>query len=163
MVRTGQPVWELKGITKQFPGVKANDDVSLSIYPGEVHGLMGANGSGKSTLIKIFSGVYHPEAGEILLNGTPIKMESPVVAREHGIATVFQEFSLVPSLTVKENIFLGRLITQSKTKFVDWNAIREEAHRILQRLEIDIDPDTEVAELPVAGQQFVEIAKAFAP
>ena len=162
MVRTGQPVWELKGITKQFPGVKANDDVSLSIYPGEVHGLMGANGSGKSTLIKIFSGVYHPEAGEILLNGTPIKMESPVVAREHGIATVFQEFSLVPSLTVKENIFLGRLITQGKTKFIDWNAIREEAHGILQRLEIDIDPDTEVAELPVAGQQFVEIAKAFA-
>jgi ABC-type sugar transport system ATPase subunit len=162
MVRTGRPVWELKGITKQFPGVKANDDVSLSIYPGEVHGLMGANGSGKSTLIKIFSGVYHPEAGEILQNGTPIKMESPVVAREHGIATVFQEFSLVPSLTVKENIFLGRLITQSKTKFVDWNAIHEEAYRILHRLEIDIDPDTEVADLPVAGQQFVEIAKAFA-
>ncbi len=162
MDRTGQPVWELKGITKQFPGVKANDDVSLSIYPGEVHGLMGANGSGKSTLIKIFSGVYHPEAGEILLNGKPIKMESPIVAREHGIATVFQEFSLVPSLTVKENIFLGRLITQRKTKFVDWNAIYEAANRILRRLEIDIDPDTEVADLPVAGQQFVEIAKAFA-
>ncbi len=162
MDRAGQPVWELKGITKQFPGVKANDDVSLSIYPGEVHGLMGANGSGKSTLIKIFSGVYHPEAGEILLNGKPIKMESPIVAREHGIATVFQEFSLVPSLTVKENIFLGRLITQRKTKFVDWNAIYEAANRILRRLEIDIDPDTEVADLPVAGQQFVEIAKAFA-
>ncbi len=162
MDRTGQPVWELKGITKQFPGVKANDDVSLSIYPGEVHGLMGANGSGKSTLIKIFSGVYHPEAGEILLNGHSIKMESPIVAREHGIATVFQEFSLVPSLTVKENIFLGRLITQRKTNFVDWNAIYEAAKRILRRLEIDIDPDTEVAHLPVAGQQFVEIAKAFA-
>ena len=162
MGRTGQPVWELKGITKQFPGVKANDDVSLSIYPGEVHGLMGANGSGKSTLIKIFSGVYHPEAGEILLNGRPIKMESPIVAREHGIATVFQEFSLVPSLTVKENIFLGRLITRGNTRFVDWTAIYEAANRILRRLEIDIDPDTEVADLPVAGQQFVEIAKAFA-
>jgi len=162
MVRSGQPVWELQGITKQFPGVKANDDVSLSIYPGEIHGLMGANGSGKSTLIKIFSGVYHPEAGEILLNGKPIKMESPVVARKHGIATVFQEFSLVPSLTVKENIFLGRLITKPQTKFVDWNAIYEAANRILRRLEIDIDPDTEVADLPVAGQQFVEIAKAFA-
>lgn len=160
--RNGSPVWELIGITKQFPGVKANDNVSLSIYPGEIHGLLGANGSGKSTLIKIFSGVYHPEAGEIRLKGRPVKMDNPVVARAHGIATVFQEFSLVPSLTVKENIFLGRLPVKGKSRVVCWDEMGKEALRILGNLEIDINPDEEVRNLSVSGQQLVEIAKAFA-
>jgi ABC-type sugar transport system ATPase subunit len=162
MHRSGEPVWELVGITKTFPGVKANDNVSLSIYPGEIHALLGANGCGKTTLIKIFSGVYQPDAGTILLKGKPVKMDTPTVARSHGIATVFQEFSLVPSLTVKENIFLGRLPTRDNSRVVCWNTMRDEATRILSSLEIEIDPDEEVGNLSVSGQQLVEIAKAFA-
>ena len=162
MVRSGKPVWELIGITKYFPGVKANDNVSLSIYPGEIHALLGANGCGKTTLIKIFSGVYQPDAGTILLKGKPVKMATPTVARSYGIATVFQEFSLVPSLTVKENIFLGRLPIRDKSRVVCWNTIRKEAARILESLEIAIDPDEEVGNLSVSGRQMVEIAKAFA-
>lgn len=162
MHRSGNPVWELVGITKSFPGVKANDNVSLSIYPGEIHALLGANGCGKTTLIKIFSGVYQPDAGTILRGGKPVKMETPTVARSHGIATVFQEFSLVSSLTVKENIFLGRLPIGGKSRTVRWSIMREEAARILESLEIEIDPDEEVGNLSVSGQQLVEIAKAFA-
>ncbi len=158
----GKPVWKLVGIIKNFPGVKANDDVSLSLYPGEIHGLLGANGCGKTTLTKIFSGVHQPDAGTILLNDKPIKMDTPTVARAHGIATVFQEFSLVPSLTVKENIFLGRLPIKKKGRMVCWNTMRNEAARILESLEIEIDPDEEVGNLSVSGQQLVEIAKAFA-
>lgn len=158
----GKPIWELRGITKSFPGVKANDNLSLAIYPGEINALLGANGCGKTTLIKIFSGVYQPDAGTILLKGKPVKMDTPTVARSHGIATVFQEFSLVSSLTVKENIFLGRLPIKDKSRIVCWNDMRDEAARILQSLEIEIDPDEEVGNLSVSGQQLVEIAKAFA-
>ena len=162
MHRSGKPVWELNGITKSFPGVKANDEVSLSIYPGEIHALLGANGCGKTTLIKIFSGVHQPDAGTILLEGRPVKMETPTVARSYGIATVFQEFSLVSSLTVKENIFLGRLPVRDKSRIVHWNTMRDEATRLLESLEIKIDPDEEVENLSVSSQQLVEIAKAFA-
>jgi ribose transport system ATP-binding protein len=162
MVRSGKPVWELIGITKYFPGVKANDNVSLSIYPGEIHALLGANGCGKTTLIKIFSGVYQPDAGTILLKGKPVKMATPTVARSYGIATVFQEFSLVPSLTVKENIFLGHLPVRDKSRIVCWNTMHKEAARILKSLEIAIDPDEEVDQLSASGRQMVEIAKAFA-
>jgi ABC-type sugar transport system ATPase subunit len=162
MLHSGKPVWELKGITKSFPGVKANDGVSLSIYPGEIHALLGANGCGKTTLIKIFSGVHQPDAGTILLEGLPVKLETPTVARSHGIATVFQEFSLVSSLTVKENIFLGRLPVRGKSRIVRWNTMRDEAARLLESLDIKIDPDEEVGNLSISGQQLVEIAKAFA-
>ena len=162
MVRSGKPVWELVGITKYFPGVKANDNVSLSIYPGEIHALLGANGCGKTTLIKIFSGVYQPDAGTILLKGKPVKMSTPTVARSYGIATVFQEFSLVPSLTVKENIFLGRLPIKGRSRVVCWNTMQKEADRILESLEIAIDSNKEVGHLSVSGRQMVEIAKAFA-
>ncbi|CAB1061616.1 ABC transporter, ATP-binding protein (cluster 2, ribose/xylose/arabinose/galactose) / ABC transporter, ATP-binding protein (cluster 2, ribose/xylose/arabinose/galactose) [Olavius sp. associated proteobacterium Delta 1] len=162
MQRSGKPVWELTRITKSFPGVKANDNVSLAIYPGEIHALLGANGCGKTTLIKIFSGVYQPDAGTILLAGKPVKIETPTVARSHGIATVFQEFSLVSSLTVMENIFLGRQPVRDKSRIVRWNIMRHAATRILESLEIEIDPDQEVGTLSVSGQQLVEIAKAFA-
>ncbi len=162
MYRSGKPVWELIGITKSFPGVKANDNVSLSIYTGEIHALLGPNGCGKTTLIKIFSGVYQPDVGTILSKGKPVKMDTPTVARSYGIATVFQEFSLVPSLTVKENIFLGRLPIRDKSRVVCWNTMRDEAARILDSLEIEIDSDEEVGNLSVSGQQLVEIAKAFA-
>ena len=154
------PVWQLVGITKDFPGVRANDDVSLKLYPGTIHGLLGGNGSGKSTLIKILSGVHHPDAGEIRLKGRPVSLHNPIVARNYGIATVFQEFSLVPTLTVAENIFLGRLPTRSHTRTVDWRAMQEGTVRTLASLEIHIDPEAVVGELSVAEQQLIEIAKA---
>ncbi|MEE9249858.1 MAG: sugar ABC transporter ATP-binding protein [Alphaproteobacteria bacterium] len=157
-----KPVWELIGITKDFPGVRANDNVSLKLHPGVIHGLLGGNGSGKSTLIKILSGAHQPDAGEIRLRGKPVTLDNPIVARNFGIATVFQEFSLVPTLTVAENIYLGHLPTRSATGTVDWKSMREGAVRTLASLEIHIDPDAVVGALSVAEQQLVEIAKAIA-
>lgn len=157
-----KPVWELAGITKDFPGVRANDNVSLKLHAGVIHGLLGGNGSGKSTLIKTLSGAHQPDAGEIRLRGKPVTLDNPIVARNYGIATVFQEFSLVPTLTVAENIYLGRLPTRSATGTVDWKSMREGAVRTLASLEIHIDPDAVVGALSVAEQQLVEIAKAIA-
>src|SRR5690349_9283504 len=99
-----QPLWRLQGITKQFPGVRANDDVCISLNAGEIHGLLGENGCGKSTLIKILSGVQQPDSGTICHLGEPVTFANPAAARAAGIATVYQEFSLIPHLTVAENI-----------------------------------------------------------
>src|SRR5690349_7419489 len=103
-----RPAWELADIVKRYPGVVANDHVSIRLYPGETHGLMGENGSGKSTLIKVLSGAHRPASSRILRRGEPVALASPIAAREAGVATVFQEFSLVPTLTVAENVHLGR-------------------------------------------------------
>jgi ribose transport system ATP-binding protein len=154
------PAWELRSIVKRFPGVVANDGVSLSINTGEIHGLLGENGCGKSTLIKILCGVHQPDDGQILRRGEPIAFEGPIAARKAGIATVFQEFSLVPSLTVAENIYLGQ--TPKRGLSVDWKAMRKGAAAMLARMEVAIDPDKMVGALSVAEQQLVEIAKALA-
>ena len=154
------PIWELKEITKTFPGVIANDSVSIRLYPGEIHGLMGENGCGKSTLIKTLSGAHQPDGGRILRHGRAVTLDNPIVARSHGVATVFQEFSVVPTLTVAENIFLGRLPMHRGQ--VDWRAMRDGAVATLNRMEIDIAPDAVVGDLSVAEQQLVEIAKAIA-
>jgi ABC-type sugar transport system ATPase subunit len=157
---TQVPLWELRAVTKAFPGVVANNNVSLALYDGEVHGLLGENGSGKSTLIKIISGAHQPDSGTILKKGVPISISSPAAARAHGIATVFQEFSIVPTLTVAENIFLGRLPLRGHR--VDWVAMRQRAEQILTRMHVKIDPQAIVSTLSVAQQQLVEIAKALA-
>ena len=102
------PLLELRGITKAFPGVQALDDVSLGVQAGEVHMLLGENGAGKSTLMKILCGAYRADAGEILVDGEPVRLRSPADARKLGIAVIFQEFSLVPYLDIAQNIFLGR-------------------------------------------------------
>jgi ribose transport system ATP-binding protein len=154
-----QPLWGLESITKSFPGVRANDNVSLKLYPGEIHGLLGANGSGKSTLIKILSGVHRPDGGTIRLNGVEVNLENPTVARSKGVSTVFQEFSLVPGLSVAENVFLGQHLLKLRA-FVDWARMRRETERVLSELEIEIDPAREVGDLSTAEQQLVEIAKA---
>ncbi len=152
--------WELRNIRKTFPGVVANDDISIVLRRGEIHGLLGENGSGKSTLIKTLCGAHQPDSGVILRRGVPVRLANPQHARQLGIATVFQEFSLVPTLTVAENIHLGRW--PMRRGAVDWEAMREGARRLFATLELTIDPEAVVGELPVAQQQLVEIAKAMA-
>jgi ribose transport system ATP-binding protein len=128
--------WELRGIRKTFGPVVANDNVSLALRRGQIHGLVGENGSGKSTLIRALCGAHQPDAGTILHEGQPVRLDSPLAARALGIATVFQEFSLVPHITVAENIFLGRW--PGRYPHVDWTDMREAASRVLATFEIDI-------------------------
>ncbi len=157
---TSQPLWELDSVTKRFAGIVANDRISLRIHAGEIHGLMGENGCGKSTLIKMLSGAHQPDEGRILRLGAVTSLPTPTAAREAGVSTVFQEFSLVPHLSVAENIYLGRW--PKKGARVDWAAMRAGATRVLGEMAIAIDPDSTVSSLSVAEQQMVEIAKALA-
>jgi ribose transport system ATP-binding protein len=154
------PIWELRSISKSFPGVQALDDVSISIVSGEIHALLGENGSGKSTLAKCIAGAHQPDSGLILYHGTPIEFSHPLEARAQGVATIYQEFSVVPTLTVAENIFLGRQLLKPGIGVIDWEKMREQTSMVLQRLSIRIDPDAIVRDLSVAEQQLVEIAKA---
>lgn len=151
-------VLSVQNITKSFPGVKALDDVSFDIKRGSFHALVGENGAGKSTLIKILSGVYLADSGSVIFNGKPMNVKSPLEAQQLGISVVHQELKLVESLTVKENIFLGRPIMG---KFgVSMQKMREEAQKFLDRLKMPLDPDELVSNLSVAQKQIVEICKA---
>jgi ribose transport system ATP-binding protein len=154
-----EAIWEVRGIYKAFPGVQALDDVSMAVYPGEVHALLGENGSGKSTLAKCIAGVHMPEKGEILYKGQAQNFRHPMDARAAGVATIYQEFSLVPSLTVAENIYMGRY-PRTPAGGIDWNAARKGTRQVLEQLSLIIDPETVVRTLSVAEQQLVEIAKA---
>jgi len=153
-------LWVARGVYKSFPGVQALEDVSLEIFPGEVHALIGENGSGKSTLVKCIAGVHPRDQGELLYRGTPAVFHNPTEARLHGIATIYQEFSLVPSLSVAENIFLGNYRTKKKTGMIDWPVMREDTRKVLETLSLALDPDATVSTLSAAEQQLVEIAKA---
>ena len=158
--RDAGPVFELRGIDKSFPGVKALKGVSFACRPGEVHALVGENGAGKSTLMKILSGVYHADAGEILLDGRPRRFATPLEALEAGICVIHQEFSLLPDRTVAENVFLGREPT--RWGFLDRAAMAagtERALRIFGEVR-RFGPETRVGDLDVSEQQMVEIAKA---
>ena len=152
-------MWELRNVSKAFPGVQAVAAVSVAFFPREIHALVGENGSGKSTLVKMLAGVHRPDAGEILFQGQPVSLTDPTAARAHGVAMIYQEFSLVQTLTVAENVFMGRL-PRVGTGFVDWRTIRQRAMAVLDQLGIAIDPDAIVSSLSVAEQQLVEIAKA---
>jgi simple sugar transport system ATP-binding protein len=160
MVDAKQPVLEVAGIHKQFPGVKALCDAGLRLFRGEVHTLMGQNGAGKSTLIKVLTGVYTPDSGSILLEGRAISPRSTQDAQALGISTVYQEVNLCPNLSVAENIFIGRY--PRKWGMVDWRAMRREAAALLQRLRIDIDVSKPLASYPLAIQQMAAIARALA-
>ncbi len=149
---------EMRGISKSFPGVHALQDVSLSLGKGEVLALVGENGAGKSTLIKILGGAYHPDAGEILLDADPVLIPSPASAQAAGISIIYQEFNLVPDLTVRENIFLGR--ERTRAGFVLAAEEHREALQLFEKIGIAIDPNTRCRDLTVAQQQTVEIAKA---
>jgi ribose transport system ATP-binding protein len=154
------PLFELRGIGKSFPGVRALDDVSFPIWPGEIHMLLGENGAGKSSLMKILCGVYTADAGTFHHHGSPVEIRNPYDARQLGIAVIFQEFSLVPYLSVAQNIFLGREPRGWLPGTIDRKTMRREARRVLASIGSDIDPDRLVHELGVAHQQVVEIAKA---
>ena len=148
----------MEGIEKTFPGVRALKGARLSLYPGEVHALMGENGAGKSTLIKTLAGAITPDAGIIRLDGREVTIESPKEAQQLGIAVIYQEFNLVPYLTARENIFLGQ--EQTKLGFLSRQKERREARALFERLGVPLDPETQIRNLTVAGQQTVEIAKA---
>ena len=153
------PVLELRGISKRFPGVVALDDVAFDLRAGEVHVLVGENGAGKSTLVKILSGIYQPDAGEILLDGKPITLPDPHAAQQLGISTVHQELNLVPQLDVGRNMFLGREPLRG-AGVIDWPALYRGASTQLAALGMSFDPHTQVRGLGVALQQMTEIAKA---
>jgi ribose transport system ATP-binding protein len=152
------PLLEMRGITKRFPGVTALDGVDFELERGEVHVILGENGAGKSTLIKMLSGAYQPDKGEILFEGEPVRIPSAAVAQGLGISTIYQEFNLVPQLTVAENVFLGH--QPRRLGIVDRRRMREEARRLLERIKVRVDPDAPVSALGVAQRQMVEIAKA---
>ncbi len=150
---------EVKGIDKSFPGVHALDNVDLTVRKGEVHALVGENGAGKSTLVKILTGVYSKDRGEIRWKGQPVEIPSPAQAQAMGISLIPQELSLVPQLSAAENMYMGRLPLDRFT-LVDRNALNREAARVFQLLEIKFSPTQVVGDLPVAEQQMVAIAKA---
>ncbi|CAN0656312.1 Ribose import ATP-binding protein RbsA 2 (plasmid) [Nitratireductor aquimarinus] len=150
---------ELKNISKRFGGVRALDGVSIGIRPGEIHCLAGENGSGKSTVIKVMSGIYTPEEGEILIDGTPVSRLDPIMAVQKGVQVIYQDFSLFGNLTVAENLALNTYLLEGRSR-MDWPRAREMAREVLARLDVEIDIDAEVETLPTSGKQIVAIARA---
>ena len=153
------PALRLEGIVKTFPGVRALDDVSFNVMPGEVHALMGENGAGKSTLMKVLGGIYAPDAGRIYIAEEPTEMTSPIHAKAKGVVFIHQELSLADELTVAENIFLGELPRKSLGR-VDWRKLFAETDAILKTLNVGFNARTRVGDLSIANQQMVEIARA---
>ena len=152
---------ELRGITKQFPGVLANDDVNLSVAPGEIVALLGENGAGKTTLMNILYGLYTPTKGEVIVDGTPMVFNSPGDAIDAGIGMVHQHFMLVPVFTVAENVVLGDEPTK-RFGWLDFRKAKKAVSEISSRYGLDVDPDAIVEDLPVGFQQRVEIIKVLA-
>lgn len=153
------PIVEMRSIYKAFPGVQALADCSLEVMPGEVHALLGENGAGKSTLMKVLTGIYQADSGEIHFAGEKVSINSVLDAREYGITMIHQELNLMTNLTVAQNIFIGRESKRYRL-FLDEKEVTSKAGELLHKLGVDIDPDTMVSELTVAQQQIVEIAKA---
>ena len=151
-------VLEVVGVSKSFPGVKALNNVSLQIQRGEIHALVGENGAGKSTLMKILSGAYKKDSGQIFIENEVVEIKTPKEAREKGIAIVYQELSQLNRLSVAENIFIGRY--KKRFGLINWNLIYKEAEMLLRKLEINIDAYSPVYSLSIAQRQLIEIARA---
>ncbi|MBR6107988.1 MAG: sugar ABC transporter ATP-binding protein [Oscillospiraceae bacterium] len=152
-------VLELRGISKAFPGVKALQNVDFTLHTGEIHALMGENGAGKSTLIKVLTGVYERDEGQIYLHGDhskSVQIHSPQDAQQAGISTVYQEISLCPNLSVAENIYLGR----SEGRLISWRSMNKKAAKLLESLGIAVSPSQQLAGCSIAVQQMVAIARA---
>lgn len=153
------PALRLEGIVKTFPGVRALDNVSFNVLPGEVHALMGENGAGKSTLMKVLGGLYQPDQGEIFIEERPAVMSSPLHSKSLGVVFIHQELSLAEELSVAENVYLGELPTKSFGR-VDWQELYAKTDAILSKLKVGFDARTRVGDLSIANQQMVEIARA---
>lgn len=154
-------ILEMKSITKEFPGVKALDNVNFKVKRGEIHCLVGENGAGKSTLMKVLSGLYPfgDYSGDIILNGNIQKYNNIQESVKSGIAIIYQELALVPEMTIYENIFLGNEI--KKNSIIDWNETILKSEEVLRRVKLNVNPEIKVKELGIGKQQLVEIAKAF--
>lgn len=151
---------KLENISKIFPGVKALDNVSLSFEPGEIHALMGENGAGKSTLIKIITGIYQPDLGDIYLDGKKVVMKNFRDAVSHDINMVSQEIQIIPDATVAENIVLDRIHHFRKGLVLDWKRMNETAAVYLKKVGLDVAPDEKIEQLTAAQKQLIQIAKA---
>ncbi|MET0831283.1 MAG: sugar ABC transporter ATP-binding protein, partial [Acidimicrobiia bacterium] len=151
------PVLRIEGVSKRFGATQALDDVSLDLYPGEVHGIAGENGAGKSTLIKIMTGIHPADIGSMTMAGEPYAPHSSAEAQRHGVAAIYQEPSIFPDLSVAENIFIGH---EDQGWLVDFGTMYTEAERLLTDLDITVNPRLPASGLTVGGQQAVEIAKA---
>ncbi|PJF41586.1 MAG: sugar ABC transporter ATP-binding protein [Chloroflexi bacterium] len=152
-----KPILTINGMSKRFGATQALDKVSLTLYPGEVHALLGENGAGKSTLIKIMTGIYQPDEGQMLLDGKPIEIHNTAQAQSHGIAAIYQEPMIFPDLNVAENIFISH---QGRGAIVNWGKMYRDAEDILAKLGVHIDVRRQARGLTLAAQQTVEIAKA---
>lgn len=154
------PLLSLKGITKVFPGVRALENVQLDLWPGKVTALIGENGAGKSTLVKVMTGIYQPDEGEILYKAIPIALPTPESAHKVGITAIHQETVLFDELSVTENIFVGQYLYKGLLKKLDWPAMHQQARDILARLEVPIDPRATLKTLSIAQRHMVAIARA---
>ena len=157
---TTTPLLSLKGITKVFPGVRALENVHLDLWPGKVTALIGENGAGKSTLVKVMTGIYQPEEGELLYKAIPITLPNPEAAHKVGITAIHQETVLFDELTVTENIFVGHYLYRGLFKKLDWPAMHQKAQEILTRLEVQINPRATLKTLSIAQRHMVAIARA---
>ncbi|MCC7446148.1 MAG: sugar ABC transporter ATP-binding protein [Anaerolineae bacterium] len=155
----GMSLLELRKVSKSFPGVQALFQVDLDVQAGEVHALIGENGAGKSTLIKLLSGVYTHDSGTIRFDNALVAFTDPQDSQRAGIFTLYQEFNLLPHLTVAENIFLGAEPRHKHLPFIDWHAMQQQTRRLLDMLDLAIQPDARVGDLSAAEQQMIELAK----
>ncbi len=154
------PLLSGRGIRKGFGGNPVLTGVDFDLYPGEVHVLLGENGAGKSTLTRILSGVYLPDAGQLLRDGTPVSFASPAIAQQNGVALLPQEPLIFPDLNVAENIFLGNQPRKGLLKQIDWREVYAQAEARLADIGVALNPKTQMKGLSVANQQMVELARA---
>lgn len=157
MLLKKEPYLEIKSVSKRFGATQALSNVHLTLYPGEIHALLGENGAGKSTLIKTMTGIHQPDSGEILVEGQAIHIRSSAEAQQHGIAAIYQEPLVFPDLNIAENIFISH---QNRGSFMNWRKLYRDAEAVLKRLDVALDVRAQARGLPLAAQQTVEIAKA---
>ena len=160
MARNGDQILRIQNLSKRFGGVQALNGVDFDLNYGEVHALVGENGAGKSTLAKVLGGVHHRDEGTIIYEGEEVRYAHPAEAQAAGIAIIYQELSMMPSLTVTENIFMGQFTT--RLGVLNWRQQEEKAREVLNRVGLDISPSAIVKDLSISQRQLIEIAKALA-
>jgi ribose transport system ATP-binding protein len=158
MTQTGQQILKVEGVSKRYGGVKALNEVQFDLNQGEVHALVGENGAGKSTLIKVLGGVIHRDSGTVIYEGEEVRYNRPIEAQEAGIAIIHQELTMMPSMSVIENLFMGRM--KSRFGLVNWRQLEKQARQVLNQVKLPVDVYTPVRDLTISQRQMIEIAKA---